>query len=91
MLSLVGRSSYSPKQHLSWFSHFCTAQDKSVIGPQPISISIGSAIFAGLSTVTDRQTDHATRTLTVGCIYVCHVINHAAFRGVLCLIAWHML
>ena len=33
-------------------------------------ISIGSAFFAGLTTVTDRQTDRATRSVTAGCIYV---------------------
>ena len=33
-------------------------------------ISIGSAVFAGLTTVTDRQTDHATRSVTIGRIYV---------------------
>ena len=27
--------------------------------------------FAGLITVTDRLTDHATRSVTVGCIYIC--------------------
>jgi len=38
------------------------------------SISIGSAIFAGLTAVTDRQTDwptdHTTWLVTTGCIYV---------------------
>jgi len=41
----------------------------------PNGISIGSAIIAGLTTVTDRQTDrptdHATRSVTIGRIYVC--------------------
>jgi len=40
----------------------------------PNGISIGSAVFAGLSSVTDRQTDrqsdHATRSLTIDRIYV---------------------
>jgi len=36
----------------------------------PNGISISSAIFAGLSSVTDRQTDHATRSVTIGRIYV---------------------
>jgi len=41
----------------------------------PNGISIGSAIFAGLTTVTDRRTDsrptdHATRLVTIGRIYV---------------------
>ena len=38
-------------------------------------ISIGAAVFAGLTSVTDRQaadrpTDHATRSVTIGRIYV---------------------
>jgi len=41
----------------------------------PDGISIGSAVFAGLTSVTDRQTgrqtDHATRALTIDHIYVC--------------------
>jgi len=37
----------------------------------PNGISIGSAIFAGLTSVTDRPTDHATRSVTIGRIYVC--------------------
>ena len=36
-------------------------------------ISIGSVVFAGLTSVTDRQTDrptdHATRSVTIGRIY----------------------
>jgi len=40
----------------------------------PNGISIGSAAFAGLTSVTDRQTDrgtdHATRSLTIDRIYV---------------------
>jgi len=38
--------------------------------PNPNSISIGAAVFAGLASVTDRLTDHATRSVTVGRIYV---------------------
>jgi len=41
----------------------------------PNGISIGSAIFAGLTSVTDRLTDrltdHATRSVTIDRIYVC--------------------
>ena len=37
---------------------------------KPNGISIGAAVFAGLTSVTDRQTDHATRSVTIGCIYV---------------------
>jgi len=36
----------------------------------PNGISIGSAVFAGLTSVTDRQTDHATRSVTIGRIHV---------------------
>ena len=36
----------------------------------PNGISIGSAIFAGFTIVTYRQTDHATRSVTTGRIYV---------------------
>jgi len=40
----------------------------------PNGISIGAAVFAGLTSVrdrpTDRPTDHATRSVTIGRIYV---------------------
>jgi len=44
----------------------------------PKGISIGSSVFAGLTTVTDRQTDrqrdrstdHVTRSVTIGGIYI---------------------
>jgi len=44
----------------------------------PNDISTGSAVFAGLTSVTDRQTDrptdrptdHATRCVTIGLVYV---------------------
>ena len=36
----------------------------------PNGISIGSAVFAGLTTVTDRPTDHATPSATMGRIFV---------------------
>ena len=44
----------------------------------PSGFSIGSAVSAGLTSVTDQQTDqqtdkltnHATRSVTIGCIYV---------------------
>jgi len=39
----------------------------------PNGISIGAAVFGGLTSVTDRQTDrqiHATRSVTIGRIYV---------------------
>jgi len=37
----------------------------------PNSTSIGASVFAGLTGVTDWQTDHATRLVTIGHIYVC--------------------
>jgi len=37
----------------------------------PNDISIGSAVFAGFTSVTDRQTDHVTRSVTIDRIYVC--------------------
>ena len=36
----------------------------------PSGILIGSTIFAGLTSVTDRQTDHAARSVTVGRVCV---------------------
>jgi len=37
----------------------------------PNDISIGSAVLAGLTSVTDRQTDHANRSVTIDRSYVC--------------------
>jgi len=41
-----------------------------LLGPtrvlNPNVISIGAAIFAGLTSVTDRPADHATRSVTIG-------------------------
>ena len=36
----------------------------------PNGSSIGAAVFAGLTSVTDRPTDHATRSVRIGRIYV---------------------
>jgi len=36
----------------------------------PNGISIGAAVFAGFTSVSDRPTDHATRSVTIGRIYV---------------------
>jgi len=51
----------------TWFSGLTRVLDPNVI-------SIGAAVFARLTSVTDRQTerptDHATRSVTIGCIYV---------------------
>ena len=43
------------------------------------AISIGSAVFAGLTSdrPTDRLTNHATRLVTTGCIYVRSTCNAA--------------
>ena len=35
----------------------------------PNGISIGSAVLAGLTSVTDRPTDHATQSVTIDRIY----------------------
>jgi len=43
----------------------CNGLDTSLI---PNGISIGSAVFAGIT--TDRPTDHATRSVTTNRIYV---------------------
>jgi len=40
----------------------------------PNGISIGSAVFAGFTSVTDRPTDHATRSVTIGHILRCSLI-----------------
>jgi len=36
----------------------------------PNGISIGSAVFAGFTSVTNRPTDHASPSVTIGRIYV---------------------
>jgi len=36
----------------------------------PNGSSIGAAVFAGITSVTDRPTDHATRSVRIGRIYV---------------------
>jgi len=36
----------------------------------PNDISIGLAVFAGLTDVTDRPTNHTTRSVTIGRVYV---------------------
>ena len=48
------------------------------LSPHPNSISIGSAIFVGFTIVTERQTDrptdHATPSVTMGCIVACSTV-----------------
>jgi len=41
----------------------------SIQAHNPNGISIGSAVFAGLTAVTDRPTDYATLSVTTGRIY----------------------
>jgi len=43
----------------------------SIRAHNPNGISIGSAVFAGLTSMTDRPTDRATRSVTIGRIYIC--------------------
>ena len=54
--------------------------------PYPNGISIGSAVFAGITSVTDRPTDrptdHATRTVTIDRIYVRNN-NNTAFHWIM--------
>ena len=58
------------RPHLIWF-----------LGPiqahNPNGISISSAAFAGLVTVTDRQTDYTTQSVTLGHIYICSTAGWA--------------
>jgi len=35
----------------------------------PNGILMSAAVFAGLTSVIDKPTDHATRSVTIGCIY----------------------
>ena len=48
-----------------------------------VGISIGSAVFAGLAPVTDRQTDDGTRSVTIGRIYVRRLLHHSLYFIVL--------
>ena len=51
-----------------------TSSNTWFLGPTRVinlnSISTGSAVFARLTTVTDRPTDHTTRSITTGRMYV---------------------
>jgi len=51
----------------------CTPPNTYFLGPARVhnanGTSISSAVFAGLTIVTDRQTDHATPSVTIGLIY----------------------
>jgi len=49
-------------------SNTCFPGPTQVLNPN--GIWIGAAVFAGLTSVTDRQTDHAARSVTIGRIYV---------------------
>ena len=58
-----------------------------LLGPtlayKPNCTSIGSAVFAGLTnvtdTLTDRHTDHATTGVAIGCIYAMHTMQPNKF------------
>jgi len=50
----------------TWFP----GQSKSPTQTASVGVSIGSAVFAGLTTVTDRPTDHTTQSVTIDHIYV---------------------
>ena len=62
-------------------SEVWTSSNAWFLGPtwvlNPNGTLIGSAVFTGLTTVTvrqtDRSTDHATRSVTRGSIYVCSI------------------
>jgi len=72
----------SPPQNCPFLCAIWTPSNTWFLGPtqdrNPTGISIGSAVFAGLTTVTDRltvrqtdsPTDCATRSVTIGHIYV---------------------
>ena len=52
----------------------CTLPSAHFLGPtgvlNPSGISISAAVFAWVTTVTDRPRDDTTQSVTVGCIYV---------------------
>jgi len=56
------------------FMGICTPSNTQFIGftrvHNPNNNLIGSAVFAGLTIITDRQTDHATPSVTIGHIYI---------------------
>jgi len=62
-----------PPKNCSFPWGYGPRSNKWFLGPirahNPNSISFGSAIFALLRTVTDRSTDHNTRSVTIGRIY----------------------
>jgi len=62
----------SPKNSPFWgiFTHLIHG---SLSSPVPTTQTASRSVqpfLAGLTTVRDRQTDHATRSVTTGCIYV---------------------
>jgi len=69
-------SNFSPKTgcHGNVPQHRWTPSNTWFLGPtrvlNAIGISIGAAVFAGLTSVTDRPTDQATRSVTIGHIYI---------------------
>jgi len=65
---------FSPKKFAPSHGGIWTPSNTWFPGPtqvlNPKGSSISAAIFAGLSSVTDRLTDHATRSVRIGRIYV---------------------
>jgi len=68
-------------QNCAFHGWILTPSSTWFLGPtwihNPNSISVGSAIFAGLTIVTDRpdrQTDHTTPSVTIGRIYICSTV-----------------
>jgi len=73
-----------------------TPSNMSFLGPNrilnPNGTSISSAIFAGLTSVTDRSTDHATRSVTRGRIYMrCSLIIVQCYPNLIFFIMWSLM
>jgi len=76
---MIPWASQSPqsKRHLDLFSCFRTGDRRvspyfTMGHPFPLKIapSHGGTVFAGLTSVTDRPTDHATQLVTIDRIYI---------------------
>jgi len=57
----------------------------------PNGISISSAIFEGLTSVTDRPTDHAIRSATVGRMYVWCGLKVIIITDFICEVLYHIM
>jgi len=62
-LNIVSSHESSGPPSNTWFPEPTRAHNQN-------GISIGSAVFAGLTTVADRPTDNATRSVTIGSICI---------------------